>query len=180
MFLGISTLATALIPMWLFVKGLTFAMGFTYFALYPIAVNFPEYRLLVSPTKRLLWNIPTHGTSIVNWPESHTDTPQRSGQSSMSRPKVFASPKHPSRWHLYQHSSLPHLTLSTTITAILHTTTRLSAVSSSALGALGSFQTRVSTSCGPFDTTNYRNLRKKTASYRSMYRKSCSGTRDKT
>jgi hypothetical protein len=59
--LGFGTLATALIPVWLLVKTMTFAMGFTYFALYPIAVNFPEYRLLVSPTKQLLWNIPTHG-----------------------------------------------------------------------------------------------------------------------
>jgi hypothetical protein len=37
-------------------------MGFSFFALWPIAVNFPEYRLLVSPVKRIFWNIPTHGT----------------------------------------------------------------------------------------------------------------------
>ncbi|KAJ4988142.1 major facilitator superfamily transporter [Stagonosporopsis vannaccii] len=66
-FLGVATLATALIPMWLLVKSMTFAMGVTYFALYPIAVNFPEYRLLVSPTKRLLWNIPTHAEWAIKY-----------------------------------------------------------------------------------------------------------------
>ncbi|KAL1612738.1 hypothetical protein SLS60_000967 [Paraconiothyrium brasiliense] len=65
--LGIVTLATALVPMWLFVKTTTFFMGLTYFALYPIAVNFPEYRLLVSPAKRFLWNIPTHGEWAVQY-----------------------------------------------------------------------------------------------------------------
>ncbi|KAL1648199.1 hypothetical protein SLS61_007071 [Didymella pomorum] len=65
--LGFGTLATALIPVWLLVKTMTFAMGFTYFALYPIAVNFPEYRLLVSPTKQLLWNIPTHAEWAIKY-----------------------------------------------------------------------------------------------------------------
>lgn len=72
-FLGITTLATALVPMWLFIKTITFAMGVSYFALYPIAVNFPEYRLLVSPTKRLLWNIPTHGKPQVPNLQKHPD-----------------------------------------------------------------------------------------------------------
>ncbi|KAH6643005.1 hypothetical protein C7974DRAFT_114432 [Boeremia exigua] len=61
------TLVTALVPIWLFVKTITFSMGFTFFALYPIAVNFPEYRLLVSPTKRFLWNIPTHGEWAIKY-----------------------------------------------------------------------------------------------------------------
>jgi uncharacterized membrane protein len=63
--LGGAALITALIPTWLLVKTMTFGMGVMYFALYPIAVNFPEYRLLVSPTKQLLWNIPTHGKSHI-------------------------------------------------------------------------------------------------------------------
>lgn len=71
--LGLATLVTALVPMWLLVKITTFGMGVTYFALYPIAVNFPEYRLLVSPTKRLLWNIPTHGKSNVIRLTMHAD-----------------------------------------------------------------------------------------------------------
>ncbi|KAJ4358201.1 uncharacterized protein N0V89_002780 [Didymosphaeria variabile] len=68
--LGITTLATALVPMWLFVKTVTFLMGLTYFALYPIAVNFPEYRLLVSPAKRFLWNIPTHAEWAVKYAQA--------------------------------------------------------------------------------------------------------------
>lgn len=63
--LSVTALFTAVVPLWLFVKTITFAMGFTFFALYPLAVNFPDYRLLVSPAKRLLWNIPTHGTFNV-------------------------------------------------------------------------------------------------------------------
>ncbi|KAF1349477.1 hypothetical protein EJ07DRAFT_139711 [Lizonia empirigonia] len=63
--LGVTALLTALVPMWLLVKTITFAMGVSFFALYPIGVNFPEYRLLVSPTKRLLWNIPTHAEWAV-------------------------------------------------------------------------------------------------------------------
>lgn len=67
------TLFTAVVPMWLLVKTATFFTGFIFFALYPIATNFPEYRLLVSPTKQLLWNIPTHGTSP---PSLHSNTSQ--------------------------------------------------------------------------------------------------------
>lgn len=63
--------------MWLLVKTLTLSMGFTFFALYPIATNFPEYRLLVSPTKQLLWNIPTHGTSPPFPLPQHTFKPQK-------------------------------------------------------------------------------------------------------
>ncbi|XPT02863.1 hypothetical protein M3J09_011969 [Ascochyta lentis] len=65
--LGVVTVITALVPLWLLVKSTTFAMGVSYFTLYPIAVNFPEYRLLVSPTKRLLWNIPTHAEWAIKY-----------------------------------------------------------------------------------------------------------------
>ncbi|KAF2875857.1 hypothetical protein BDV95DRAFT_562773 [Massariosphaeria phaeospora] len=58
--LAFGILATALTPVWLLIKIMTLSAGVTFFALFPIATNFPEYRLLVSPTKRLLWNIPTH------------------------------------------------------------------------------------------------------------------------
>jgi hypothetical protein len=61
--------------MWLLVKTATLFMGFSFFALYPIATNFPEYRLLVSPTKQLLWNIPTHGTPPFSLPLQHTPNP---------------------------------------------------------------------------------------------------------
>lgn len=39
---------------------MTLGAGFTFFCLFPISVNRPKYRLLVSPTKQLLWNVPTH------------------------------------------------------------------------------------------------------------------------
>ncbi|KAF1944695.1 hypothetical protein EJ02DRAFT_452296 [Clathrospora elynae] len=58
--LGVSILVTALTPLWLLIKTSTLGAGFTFFCIFPISVNFPEYRLLVSPSKRLLWNIPTH------------------------------------------------------------------------------------------------------------------------
>ena len=38
-----------------------------FFGIYPIAVNFPDYRLLVSPTKRWLWNIPTHAEWAIQY-----------------------------------------------------------------------------------------------------------------
>jgi hypothetical protein len=80
-------IACALIPTWFLVKASTLSAGVSFFGLFPIAVNFPDYRLLVSPTKRLLWNIPTHaewaikyiqaeGTRVVaNNPTESGDTP---------------------------------------------------------------------------------------------------------
>lgn len=64
--LGVGVLVTAFLPLWLLVKSMTFGAGFTFFALFPLSVNYPEYRLLVSPTKHLLWNIPTHGESRLH------------------------------------------------------------------------------------------------------------------
>ncbi|KAH7113243.1 hypothetical protein B0J11DRAFT_572725 [Dendryphion nanum] len=58
--LGIAVMAMAFVPLWLLMKCLTFSAGFTFFALFPISVSYSDYRLLVSPTKRLFWNIPTH------------------------------------------------------------------------------------------------------------------------
>lgn len=99
--LGVITLVTALIPMWLLVKTMTFAMGLTYFALYPIAVNFPEYRLLVSPTKRLFWNIPTHGElRVANLLRSCANEEQRNGLFNMYRLRELASPRIQYQLHL--------------------------------------------------------------------------------
>ncbi|KAF2006230.1 hypothetical protein P154DRAFT_255636 [Amniculicola lignicola CBS 123094] len=53
-------LATVLVPAWLWIKSITLSVGIFFFGLFPIATNFPKYRLLASPTKRLFWNIPTH------------------------------------------------------------------------------------------------------------------------
>lgn len=75
--LGAGILITTFLPLWLLVKTTTLSMGFTFFALFPLSVNFPEYRLLVSPTKRLLWNIPTHSEWAIQYLQaegSHVET----------------------------------------------------------------------------------------------------------
>jgi len=59
--------ATSVTPVWLLVKTATLGAGTAFFALFPLATNFPEYRLLLSPTKRLLWNIPTHAEWAVRY-----------------------------------------------------------------------------------------------------------------
>ncbi|KAF2703530.1 hypothetical protein K504DRAFT_463583 [Pleomassaria siparia CBS 279.74] len=56
----VAIMATAVAPVWLLVKCATLGAGITFFGLFSIASNFPEYRLLVSPIKRVFWNIPTH------------------------------------------------------------------------------------------------------------------------
>lgn len=60
-------LLTTFAPTWLLVKSFTLGIGIAFFGLFPIAVNFPEYRLLVSPSKRLLWNIPTHAEWAIKY-----------------------------------------------------------------------------------------------------------------
>lgn len=60
-------LAVTFTPVWLLVKASTLSFAFSFFALFPLATNFPEYRLLVSPTKRLLWNIPTHAEWAIKY-----------------------------------------------------------------------------------------------------------------
>jgi hypothetical protein len=60
-------IACAQTPTWLLVKVSTLGAGFTFFGLFPLAVNFPEYRLLVSPTKRIFWNIPTHAEWAIKY-----------------------------------------------------------------------------------------------------------------
>jgi hypothetical protein len=58
--LAVVIIACALTPTWFLIKSGTLGAGFTFFALFPLGTNFPEYRLLVSPTRRIFWNIPTH------------------------------------------------------------------------------------------------------------------------
>lgn len=65
--LVLGIVAAAFTPVWLLVKTATFSFGITFFAIFPLATNFPEYRLLLSPTKRLLWNIPTHAEWAVQY-----------------------------------------------------------------------------------------------------------------
>ncbi|KAL5120432.1 hypothetical protein ACEQ8H_001722 [Pleosporales sp. CAS-2024a] len=65
--LTLAVTASIFIPTRVLVKTATLSWGFFFFALFPIATNFPEYRLLVSPTKRLLWNIPTHAEWAIKY-----------------------------------------------------------------------------------------------------------------
>ena len=60
-------IACTVVPSWLLIKASTLSAGFTFFGLFPLAVNFPEYRLLVSPTKRIFWNIPTHAEWAIRY-----------------------------------------------------------------------------------------------------------------
>lgn len=76
--------ACALIPTWFLVKASTLSAGFSFFGLFPLAVNFPDYRLLVSPTKRLFWNIPTHAEWAIKYIQAEgtrvvANTPTASG-----------------------------------------------------------------------------------------------------
>jgi hypothetical protein len=68
--LATAILVTVFTPLWLLIKMTTFSAGFTFFCLFPISVNFPNYRLLVSPSKRLLWNIPTHAEWAIQYTQA--------------------------------------------------------------------------------------------------------------
>ena len=62
--LGILTfcwLIITLVPLPLLVKITQFIMGVIFFGLFPLATRYPQYRLLASPLKWLLWRIPTDG-----------------------------------------------------------------------------------------------------------------------
>ncbi|KAF2811730.1 uncharacterized protein BDZ99DRAFT_508043 [Mytilinidion resinicola] len=65
--LAVATLFTAVAPVWLLAKITTFGAGVIFFGLFPLATNFPEYRLLVSPSKRIFWNIPTHAEWTIKY-----------------------------------------------------------------------------------------------------------------
>ena len=128
--LGVATLLTTLIPAWLVVKTTTFAIALMYFGLYPIAVNHPEYRLLVSPAKWFVWSIPTHGKSCVDEVEPFLTTMQPNGLSSTFKQKGHALPKHLSRPSRANRRLLLLSILLMTTTAILRTKTELLVVSS--------------------------------------------------
>ncbi|KAF2491290.1 hypothetical protein BU16DRAFT_515579 [Lophium mytilinum] len=65
--LVIAILITTLAPVWLLAKSATLGAGVMFFGLFPVATNFPEYRLLVSPSKRLFWNVPTHAEWTIKY-----------------------------------------------------------------------------------------------------------------
>lgn len=43
------------------IKIFWFILGGSFFLCWPISSLYPKYRYLVSPFKRVLWDIPTHG-----------------------------------------------------------------------------------------------------------------------
>ena len=61
--LGLGSVAFYVTPVWLLLKMMSLFSGLTFFALFPIASIYPDYRLLVSPVKWLFWDIPNHGKS---------------------------------------------------------------------------------------------------------------------
>ena len=65
MILGILVLVFT--PLWLLVKVAGFDFGICFFALWPIASNYPQFRLLTSISKRVFWNIPTNGEFACCW-----------------------------------------------------------------------------------------------------------------
>ncbi|KAF2679996.1 hypothetical protein K458DRAFT_460041 [Lentithecium fluviatile CBS 122367] len=89
-------LASAIVPAWLFIKSLTLGMGFTFFGLFPFAVNFPEYRLLASLPKRIFWKIPTHGEWSIKsiqaegsrYQENHGTAPSTIPNSALTAPQT--------------------------------------------------------------------------------------------
>lgn len=60
----VAILFTIFAPAWLLIKSTTLGAGFTFFGLFPLAANYPDYRLLASVPRRIFWNIPTHGQSL--------------------------------------------------------------------------------------------------------------------
>jgi hypothetical protein len=121
--LCIVIVVTAAVPIWLLVKTMTFAAGASFFFLFPVATNFPEYRLLVSPIRRFLWNIPTHGKlSHYTW-GTDTKPMQLSGPSSTSRPKQSVLRKLKLSFRLVHCLRQPLIRLMTTMLT-RHTTKR--------------------------------------------------------
>ena len=86
-FAGIIVITTVT-PTWLLIKSSTLGAGISFFGLFPIAVNLPEYRLLVSPLKRLLWNIPKHAEWAIKFIQAEGTRVEKSTISSPSAIKV--------------------------------------------------------------------------------------------
>lgn len=66
--LAVCWLAVTLIPLHAIIKITQFNAGVIFFGLFPIATRYPQYRLLASPLKWLLWRIPTDGKTTPLWP----------------------------------------------------------------------------------------------------------------
>ncbi|KAI4762603.1 hypothetical protein E4T51_04394 [Aureobasidium sp. EXF-12344] len=56
----IGVIVTTFVPTYVLVKSTQIGAGVVFFGLFPLASNFPDYRLLASIPRRVFWNIPTH------------------------------------------------------------------------------------------------------------------------
>ncbi len=54
-------------------KVLWFILGLIFFGCWPIASRYPKYRLLVSPFKWILWNVPTHSEMAFQFLQDRAD-----------------------------------------------------------------------------------------------------------
>ncbi|KAI4851879.1 hypothetical protein E4T44_01853 [Aureobasidium sp. EXF-8845] len=57
---ALGIIVTTFVPTYVLVKSAEIGAGFAFFGLFPLASNFPDYRLLASVPRRVFWNIPTH------------------------------------------------------------------------------------------------------------------------
>lgn len=56
---------TTFVPTYVLIKSAQIGAGIGFFGLFPLASNFPDYRLLASVPRRVFWNIPTHGEACT-------------------------------------------------------------------------------------------------------------------
>ncbi len=103
-------LITAFTPSWLLLKMSTLAAGFAFFCLFPIATKYPDYRLLLSPSKRLLWNIPTHAEWAISFIQAEGT---RYKQTLQSPSNAISSHKFYGSYKAYHEKSPGHLLIST-------------------------------------------------------------------
>ena len=82
---------TTFTPTWLLIKSSTLGVGIAFFGLFPIATNLPEYRLLVSPLKQLLWNVPTHAEWAIKFIQAEGTRVKEDTTSSPSAIPIRAS-----------------------------------------------------------------------------------------
>ncbi|THY78123.1 hypothetical protein D6C94_01463, partial [Aureobasidium pullulans] len=61
----LTILITTFVPTYYLIKSSALGAGMVFFGLFPLASNFPDYRLLASIPRRVFWNIPTHAEWAV-------------------------------------------------------------------------------------------------------------------
>ncbi|CAI6243094.1 unnamed protein product [Periconia digitata] len=117
-------LVSTFVPAWLFIRGLTFSAGVTFFGLFPISANLPEYRLLASIPKRLFWDIPTHGEWAIKAIQAEATRYAESRPLSPSSP--FKSQDHDYSSYTATHNSTSgHLIISQSFLRFVSPTTTM-------------------------------------------------------